>query len=133
MERCGLDAASTAFVPDARGAGVRLQHRCSSEYFWATTKIGWPHSIGGFLLVRRELHLRIGGFDHTIRVAEDQDYVRRLDRAGRYAFTRRPVVEIAARRFDEEGLLRMSAKWLAIELHRLFLGEIRSDRFHYFE
>lgn len=127
-----LDAASTAFVPDGRGLGVRFQHWLSREYFWATSKVGWSHSIGAFLFVRRALHLEIGGFDHTIRVAEDQDYVLRLHRAGRYAFTRRPVVEIATRRFDEEGLLHMSAKWLGIEAHRLFLGEIRSDRFHYF-
>lgn len=130
--RRGLDAASCAFVPDGRAPMVHLQHRMSVEYFWLTSKIGWPHSIGGFLFVRRSLHDEIGGFDDTVRVAEDQDYVLRLARAGRYAFTRRPVVEIAARRFDEHGLLGMSLKWLGIELHRLFRGEIRDDRFRYF-
>lgn len=133
VDRRRLDAASTAFVPDGRGLGVRLQHWLSKEYFWATSAVGWPHSIGAFLFVRRALHLEIGGFDQAIMVAEDQDYVLRLHRAGRYAFSRRPVVEIATRRFDEEGLLKMSAKWLGIEAHRLLLGEIRSDRFHYFD
>lgn len=130
--RRGLDAASCAFVPDTRAFMVRLQHRLSVEYFWLTSKIGWPHSIGGFLFVRRTLHDEIGGFDATVRVAEDQDYVLRLARTGRYAFTRRPVVEIAARRFDQHGLLGMSVKWLGIELHRLVRGEIRDDRFRYF-
>ncbi|MGD2062089.1 MAG: hypothetical protein PVF51_00755 [Nitrospirota bacterium] len=41
----------------------------------------------------------IGGFDTTVKVAEDRDYVRRLARHGRYGFIRRPIVEIAARRF----------------------------------
>lgn len=127
-----LDAASTAFVPDHGGIGLALQHRLSSEYFWFTSRLGWSHSIGGFLFVRRELHERIGGFDPEVQVAEDQDYVLRLSRFGRYRFTRRPIVEIAARRFDEQGLLRMSAKWLAIEVHRLLRGEIRSDRYRYF-
>ena len=132
QRRLGFDAASTAFVPDGRGWGVRLQHRVSTEYFWLSSRLGWPHSIGAFLFVRRSLHERIGGFDAEVTVAEDQDYVVRLRKAGRYAFTRRPVVEIADRRFGSEGLLRMSVKWLGIEAHRLFLGEIRHDRFRYF-
>lgn len=132
MERRGLDSASTAFVPDRRDAAIRAHHRLSSEYFWLASKVGWCHSIGAFLLVRREHHNRIGGFDHTIRVAEDQDYVLRLNRIGRYAYLRQPEVEIATRRFDRQGTLTMSAKWVGIEAHRLVFGEIRSDRFRYF-
>jgi hypothetical protein len=82
--------------------------------------------------VRKELHDRIDGFDPTVRVAEDQDYALRLARAGRYAFTPRPVVEISVRRFRSEGLWAMSAKWVGIELHRAVLGEVRGERFRYF-
>lgn len=130
--RGDFDAASTSFVPDRGGMGVRIQHRLSSAYFRWSSTLGWPHSIGGFLFVRRTLHDRIGGFDDSVLVAEDQDYVVRLRRAGRYVFLRHPTVEIAQRRFEAEGLLRQSAKWLAIELHRICRGEIRTDRFNYF-
>jgi len=132
-ERRKLDAASCGFVPDRNGFMLRLQHRFSFEYFWLTSKLGWPHSIGAFLLVRRSLHDAIGGFDLSVRVAEDQDYVRRLARAGRYGFLRRPVVEIAVRRFDAEGFWKQNLKWVGIELHRLTLGEIRSNYFRYFK
>lgn len=127
-----LDAASCAFVPDRGGWAVRAQHRASAEYFWLSTKLRWPHSIGGFVFVRRSLHEAVGGFDETVIVAEDQDYVLRLSRTGRYGFARTPVVEIATRRFTEHGLARMSLKWLAIEAYRLTRGEIRDDRFRYF-
>jgi glycosyltransferase involved in cell wall biosynthesis len=132
-DRRRLDAASCAFEPDSTSRVVRLHHRLSSDYFWLSSRLGWVHSIGAFILVRRSLHDEIGGFDARVRVAEDQDYVRRLGRAGRYAFTRKPVVEIAARRFRDEGFVKMSAKWLGIELHRLVLGEIRGDYFRYFK
>lgn len=128
-----LDAASCAFVPDRGGVLTRIQHRLSSEYFWFASKAGWAHSIGAFLFVRRTLHEAVGGFDHSIRVAEDQDYVLRLARAGRYAFTRTPVVEVAVRRFEEEGFWSQNLKWLGIELHRMVLGEIRGDYFRYFK
>ncbi len=132
MERLGVDSASCAFEPDKRGLGIRFHHWASSEYFWLTSKVGWCHSIGAFLLIKRSRHLEIGGFDASIQVAEDQDYVLRLNKVGRYAYLRRPVVEIATRRFDRQGLFTMSAKWLGIELHRLFVGEIRKDYFRYF-
>lgn len=127
-----LDSASCWFVPTSDDTFLRFNHWLSSHYFRLTSRLGWPHSIGAFLLVRRRKHEEVGGFDLTIQVAEDQDYVRRLARAGRYRFIRRPVVAIAARRFEAEGSLAMSLKWLGIELHRLVLGEIRGDYFRYF-
>jgi glycosyltransferase involved in cell wall biosynthesis len=133
MRRERVDSASCWFVPDSGSAFLRLNHWLSSHYFRITSRLRWPHSIGAFLLVPRATHARIGGFDPTIRVAEDQDYVRRLARVGRYGFLRRPVVEIAARRFESEGSLLMSLKWIGIELHRLLLGEIRGGYFRYFK
>lgn len=132
MAREELDSASTWFVPDSTDAFLRLNHWVSSHYFRMTSKLGWPHSIGAFLLLPRAAHERIGGFDLSIKVAEDQDYVRRLARIGRYGFLKRPRVIIAARRFEKEGSIAMSAKWIGIELHRLTIGEIRGDYFRYF-
>jgi hypothetical protein len=133
MARERLDSASTWFVPDSADAFLRLNHWVSSHYFRQTSRLGWPHSIGAFLLLPRAAHEQVGGFDLTIKVAEDQDYVRRLSRIGRYGFLRRPRVVIAARRFEKEGSLAMSLKWIGIELHRLVIGEIRGDYFRYFK
>ena len=133
MRKERLDSASCWFVPDSRDVFLRFNHWFSSHYFRLSSKLGWPHSIGAFLLLRRAQHEEIGGFDLTITVAEDQDYVRRLAKSGRYGFIRRPVVEIAARRFETEGSLRMSLKWMGIELHRLVIGEIRGEYFRYFK
>jgi glycosyltransferase involved in cell wall biosynthesis len=133
MEREGLEAVSCWFVPDAGGPALRLNHWLSSFYFRVTSRVGWPHSIGAFLLLPTHIHREVGGFDLSIQVAEDQDYVRRIARVVRYGFLRRPVVEIAARRFEAEGGIVMSLKWLGIELHRLVIGEIRGDYFRYFK
>lgn len=133
MEREGLDAASCWFVPDSEDRFLRLNHWFSSHYFRTTSRMGWPHSIGAFLLLPRALHEAVDGFDLTVKVAEDQDYVRRIAKVARYGFLRRPVVEIAARRFDAEGAMKQSVKWLGIELHRLVVGEIRGDYFRYFK
>lgn len=132
-ETCGLDALSCWFVPDSTGLLVRLMHWVSASYFWLTTRLRWPHSIGGFILVRRELHEAVGGFDESVMVAEDQDYARRISRAGKYAFVRRPRVVISTRRFRRDGFVRASVRWVGIELHRMLLGEVRRPLFRYFD
>ena len=133
MERGGLEAASSWFVPDRGGPFFRLGHWLSCHYFRLSTQLGWPHSIGAFLMLPRSLHERIGGFDVSIKVAEDQDYVRRCARLARYGFLRRPEITIATRRFESEGRWSTSLKWLGIELHRATMGEIRADYFRYFK
>lgn len=132
-EKDRLDALSCWFVPDVTGWPVRFTHWLSAAYFWLSTRLGWAHSIGGFMLVRRQVHEAIGGFDETVLVAEDQDYALRISRVGRYAFVRRPAVVISARRFRSDGLFRASARWIGIEFHRMLLGEVRRPFFRYFE
>jgi hypothetical protein len=77
--------------------------------------------------VHRELHHAIGGFDETVTIAEDQDYVRRLARVGRYRFLLRPTVSISTRRFMAEGTFRLCMKWVLVELYRLAIGEFRTE------
>jgi glycosyltransferase involved in cell wall biosynthesis len=121
------DAASCRFRPINGGWGLKLIHAVSNTHFWVTTKLGFPHCIGGCLIVRRELHDAIGGFDETVTIAEDQDYVRRLAKVGRYRFFLRPIVSISARRFMAEGTFSLCMKWVLVELYRLAIGELRKN------
>jgi glycosyltransferase involved in cell wall biosynthesis len=132
-ERRRLDGLSTWFHPDGGSWEVKLNHVFSAWWFYLSSAVGWSHSIGGFVLVRRSMHERLGGFDTGVLVAEDQDYVLRMARTGRYAFLREPAVRISARRFENEGVWKMNLKWLGIEAHRLFIGEVRKDTFRYFD
>lgn len=128
----GLDVLSPWFQPAAAAIPNRLHHRLSAACFRLARRLRWRHSMGACLLVRAELHGRLGGFDTALRVAKDRDGVVRAACLGRHDFLRRPVVEIPVRRFRDEGFLAMSAKWLGIEPHRVTLGEIRHDRVRYF-
>lgn len=129
----GLDAASCWCRPDLYSIPMRLVLWFACHYFQATSSLGFPHSVGACILVRRSLHCMINGFDETIQVGEDQDYVCRLAKVGRYSFLRKPVVEISVRRFLSEGILEVSLKWLAIEAHRVGLGEVRTGWPNYFK
>jgi hypothetical protein len=62
-----------------------------------------------------------------VKVAEDQDYVRRLAKVAPYRFLLRPAVFVSVRRFVAEGAFSLCLKWIFIELYRLAVGEIRKQ------
>lgn len=127
-----LDCASCWFTPASKSLPIRFIHEFSCYYFTFVTWLGLPHSIGGCLMVRKSVHDAIEGFDETILVAEDQDYVCRIRKISSYVILREPRVMISTRRFETQGILKMCLKWIAIDFHRTIFGEIRSNRYHYF-
>ena len=128
----GASAASFGFNVEG-GLGLRLGHWFSELYFSLMTALGSPRGIGGAILVREEVHRAIGGFDTTIKVGEDHEYLGRAKRHAGYRYYRSPKVYLSVRRFDRRGGFTMFKKWVAIELHRIFRGEVRDDRFDYFD
>jgi glycosyltransferase involved in cell wall biosynthesis len=127
MGKRDLDIASCWFYPNTKSLALRSIHAASNLYFWVTTILGFPHGIGACLMVRRQLHRLIGGFDETVRVAEDQDYIKRASRRGGYDFLPHPKINISVRRFIREGYFRLCSRWVFVDLYRATLGEIRRE------
>jgi len=125
MEKQGADACSVQCFPMPYSRIMTAVHRFSNCYFWLTTRFGFPHGIGACLMVKRKAHDAIGGFDESVKVAEDQDYIRRLAQEGRYEFFFQPNILVSTRRFVREGLWTMCLKWMFIDFYRLFVDEIR--------
>lgn len=87
---------------------------------------------GGFcILVRKETHEKLGGFDEEIKVAEDFIYARKAKKIAKFKFFKSLKVFVSARRLEKEGLSRSALKYILIELHMIFIGPIKSDIFDY--
>ncbi len=91
----------------------------------------FPHAPGFCMLVRREAHEAIGGFDESVIFCEDHDYATRLAKIGSFGFLRSVTIPVSVRRLERDGRLMIALKYLLAELHLAFLGPIRHDRFHY--
>ena len=89
-----------------------------------------PHG-SHLILVRREIHRKIGGFDPEIRLAEDHFYVREGAKWGKFGILRSVKIFTWPRRFYEDGWVKTYAKYVLGELHLIFLGAIKSDIFKY--
>lgn len=90
-----------------------------------------PHAPGFCILVRRDIHEAIGGFDETLVLAEDHDYVQRAARLGKFRVLRAVRVATSMRRIEKEGLVRLAFKYLYCELYVVTGRPIREVPFDY--
>lgn len=86
-----------------------------------------PKAFGFCIFVTKRLFNRVGGFDETIYVAEDNDFVKRASvyRTLRYLLSAHIMVSI--RRFEKEGRFAYMKKGIKLNMYRTFKGEIRTD------
>ena len=126
------DGMSFGFVPNNSHHLLRILHGLLKYFFFYMSKLGFAHGIGGAILVKRDVHVSMGGFDETVYIAEDCEYVKRLSKNFLYCFVVEPTVTLDVRRLDREGAWHVAWKLLVVELHRIFLGEIRHKRISYF-
>jgi glycosyltransferase involved in cell wall biosynthesis len=86
-----------------------------------------PKAFGFCIFVTRRLFNRIKGFDETIYVAEDNDFVKRASAFRPLYFLNSAYIMVSIRRFEKEGRFAYMKKGIKLNLYRTFKGEIRSD------
>jgi glycosyltransferase involved in cell wall biosynthesis len=86
-----------------------------------------PKAFGFCIFVTKRLFDRVNGFDETVYVAEDNDFVKRASafRSLRYLNTAHILVSV--RRFEKEGRFAYMKKGIKLNLYRTFRGEIRNN------
>lgn len=88
-------------------------------YAWAVEHTAHPLAGGYCIMVKREYHEKIGGFDPTYTLAEDHQYAAAVVAAGgAFAYIRKTKIIFEMRRFIEEGRGRVFSKWIRSELYR---------------
>ncbi|MFN8453484.1 MAG: glycosyltransferase [Anaerolineae bacterium] len=130
MEERYLDLATCEISPLSKHAVDGLLH----DFANLAVKLGQftdPHAPGFCILISRRLFKRIGGFDETLKMAEDHDLVRRASQFRPLRVLNSTQVNVSVRRLEKEGRMKLINKYLAVELHRAFLGEIKEEIFTY--
>ena len=97
----------------------------------SATQFFYPNAFGGGIFCRKSLHEKINGFDETIKLSEDMDYVKRAGKIGKFRILKSVKIGFSMRRYDNEGRFKVGLKLLLSVFHRLLFGEIRSDVFKY--
>jgi glycosyltransferase involved in cell wall biosynthesis len=112
------------FSPAA--VGIRL----FNVGFWLGQHF-FPMATGGCLFSTRTAHIRIGGFDESIVLCEDCDYVRRASKENLRFGMLRQNYYFHPRRLEQEGILRTGWTYLRANFHRMFVGELYGNPYRY--
>jgi len=86
----------------------KLLYNLYSICTWLLSLIGYSRFPGGCLAVRRDVFLRIGGFDEGLYFYEDSDFCERVSKLGRCRFLRKVHAYTSPRKFEKFGLLRFA-------------------------
>jgi glycosyltransferase involved in cell wall biosynthesis len=95
-----------------------------------------PIASGWCILVKTNLHKKLNGFDETITLSEDVEYVRRAAKIAKFRVLRKPKIYVSTRRFEMEGRVRIIKKYFRAWVLKLRGKEVRgnlsnSRKYHY--
>ncbi len=128
FDRRKLDVAGCAMKLPGKKKIFRIFEKMYTLYFTATERF-YPHATN-CIVIRRELHEKVGGFDETIKLGEDFFYVRAAAKKGKFGFIPSLYFYASPRR-AEADMKKIMIQYFLGELHNIFLGPIRSDIFKY--
>lgn len=131
MQKRGLDIATVYAEPLSDNFLIKLSHHFFNEWLFLMQKID-PHAPGFCIFTKKDVFIKVGGFDESIKLAEDHAYMRKAFRnKAKYGILKSSKILVSVRRFKTEGMLIVFIKYILAMLHRTFIGEIRSDVFKY--
>ena len=125
-------SSADCFVSKRVCKSKRIDRDCHRIYnFWVkTTQKILPHA-SGIILIKKELHQKVGGFDEEIKIGEDHTYARQAAKFGKFGFLSMPLILTSARRFECDGRLKVYLKYVLAGVYMLLWGPVKSDIFKY--
>lgn len=86
-----------------------------------------PRAPGFCIFCTKRLFDRVGGFDESITLGEDHDFLKRASKFRPMIWLYDSYMEVSVRRLEKEGRLGYAVKALQSDLYRNFVGEIRNN------
>ncbi|MFW5976198.1 MAG: glycosyltransferase [Alkalispirochaetaceae bacterium] len=86
-----------------------------------------PRAPGFCIFCTKRLFDRVGGFDETITLGEDHDFLKRASKYRPMVWLYDSYMEVSVRRLEKEGRLGYALKALQSDLYRNLVGEIRNN------
>ena len=130
MKKRKAELATCETVPLSNVALDRFMHK-AANFFVKLNLERDPHAPGFCILVSRRVYKAVGGFDETLKLAEDHDFVKRAAQHAPLVFLEKVRLMVSVRRYRKEGRLDYMRKVVQVTLHRMQHGEISDDTFDY--
>ncbi len=123
-------AVATCFIkPISKRAIDRIYFKIFNTYLKLTENIS-PTIGGCCILVKKEIHKKIKGFDEEIRLLEEHDYVKKCLKYGKFGIINKKI-STSVRRFDKFGRLNVGSTLVLANIYKTLFGPIKKDIFDY--
>lgn len=126
MEERFLDLATCEFTPQSDLQLDKVMFRVANLHVKLNQNFN-PRAAGFCIFITRRLFERIGGFDESIKLAEDHDLVERASKFRPLRFLNSTSLSVSIRRLEKEGRFALVEKYLQVELHLLTKGSVKED------
>ncbi len=125
-----LDIASCGLEPITKNKAYKVLHNIFYNLPARLLEDIFPYA-SNFILIKKEIHQKMAGFDEGITLGEDHAYVRKGAKIAKFGFLKSTKLTLLPRRFQNEGWLTVSAKYYFCNLYNIFFGNVRSNIFKY--
>jgi glycosyltransferase involved in cell wall biosynthesis len=127
MQEYFLDIATCQMKPLSNLFLDKVLHKAANLVLLMDQHSPYPHAPGFCILISRRLFERIGGFDESVRLAEDHDLAVRAARLRKLRVLESTWFFVNVRRLRREGRLNYAVKVIYSDLYRAFHGRIMDD------
>ncbi|MFH2019779.1 MAG: glycosyltransferase [archaeon] len=121
--KLGICRAKLSNPQDELGAGI------FNFYQSLFDNSAYPRAAGFFIMTKRSLFEKVGGFDESLILAEDHNLAWRIARISKFG-TLSTKFRTSMRRWKEEKI-KLLFKYLSVEVRLLFHQDIRKVNFKY--
>lgn len=129
MKKRKFESASVFSKPDSKRAVDKALFFLWNFWVWSTQKV-YPHAPGYCIFSSKRIHTKIGGFDSSLTLGDDANYVLRTSKISKFGIIPTSIIT-SVRRLESEGRFRMFKKMVLCGLYRIFKGEPRNNKFKY--
>lgn len=131
FEKRNLDLASFCLSPISKNKLSEFLFNFFYNYPAVMLENILPHAAMG-IMVKKDLFWKVGGFDESIKLAEDHYLARQAKKAkAKIGIIKSVKLFASERRFKKDGWISVGIRYFLCEMHMIFIGPVRSDIFKY--
>ena len=131
LEARSIDVGGVYMESPGTAMSIRLALQLFNLGFALMQKI-YPVAVGACIFSRKSVHIRIGGFDESITLCEDCNYVLRAfhSKGTKFAMLKQRFY-FDPRRLKQDGIVPTGLTYLRANVRRIFRGELYGNPYNY--
>ena len=125
FESRNLGVATAEFIPLSDKRIDKFLHDFSNSFI-KTLQYIRPFGAGFCILIKKNLHNKINGFNETLLLCEDHDYLQRAGKIKKFRVLKNPKIFISVRRLEKEGRRTLAIKYTKSTFYNLIGKKIKN-------